>query len=534
MGAARRWRQLRRRDQVRVRPAPGVDGAGRAADVPVRAGRGGAARVRATWAVDAPDEASMLAAINCAPPEPFVPPELVGQLVVLLVGCWCGDLARRARRRSRRCAHWARWSTCSARCPIPRCRACWTGVRPRTAQLFPRRVPRRPERRGHLVGARAGARGCRRRGRRSTCTRWAARSGGSATATSSFSGRRPGTPTTSIGPGPIPSEDRDAHRRRPRSLRRHRPTVDRPPLRELRRRGSTGGDRVRDAYGDRDLRPAGPAQARGTTRRTCSVATRTCGPRHEPLPDRCPGTAAGTPRPRTTSALGSSRRGHRVRMMGWHAMAHRAAAAGLGVHAPTRRCRRGRPTCVTRTAGSASRQALFGTRNRARHRHRGATSFRRGRSRPRLHAHRRATPRRAGWAYRWLSLVHVRSTHPFVHEWGSEVLGTDVAAMLEPRGCVLALQPPGFDPPELTPRGALRMSARCLHPGSPGPLDPATAALLTEPGDPWVLLSLSTTQQGQPDALPGLLAALASPADPRAADTGRRARPRHRSRHRTT
>lgn len=45
------------------------------------------------WAVDAPDEAAMLAAINCAPPEPFVPPELVGKRVISLVGCWCGDLA---------------------------------------------------------------------------------------------------------------------------------------------------------------------------------------------------------------------------------------------------------------------------------------------------------------------------------------------------------------------------------------------------------------------------------------------------------
>lgn len=47
----------------------------------------------AEWAVDAPDEASLLAAVNTAPPEPFVPPELVGQTVVALVGCWCGDLA---------------------------------------------------------------------------------------------------------------------------------------------------------------------------------------------------------------------------------------------------------------------------------------------------------------------------------------------------------------------------------------------------------------------------------------------------------
>jgi len=44
------------------------------------------------WAADAPDEASFIAAINTAPPEPFVPAELVGQLVVGLVGCWCGEI----------------------------------------------------------------------------------------------------------------------------------------------------------------------------------------------------------------------------------------------------------------------------------------------------------------------------------------------------------------------------------------------------------------------------------------------------------
>jgi hypothetical protein len=42
------------------------------------------------WAADAPEEASLLAAINTAPPEPFVPAELVGQKVVAIVGCWCG------------------------------------------------------------------------------------------------------------------------------------------------------------------------------------------------------------------------------------------------------------------------------------------------------------------------------------------------------------------------------------------------------------------------------------------------------------
>ena len=47
-----------------------------------------------------------------------------------------------------------------------------------------------------------------------------------------------------------------------------------------------------------------------------------------------------------------------------------------------------------------------------------------------------------------VSLVHVRYA-PFVHGWGSEVLGTDVGALLDAAQCVLALQPPGFDPPEL-------------------------------------------------------------------------------------
>jgi FAD/FMN-containing dehydrogenase len=44
------------------------------------------------WAADLPDDASMLAAIITAPPEPFVPAELLGQKVVAILGCWCGDL----------------------------------------------------------------------------------------------------------------------------------------------------------------------------------------------------------------------------------------------------------------------------------------------------------------------------------------------------------------------------------------------------------------------------------------------------------
>jgi FAD/FMN-containing dehydrogenase len=48
-------------------------------------------RAFSQWAVNAPDEAAFLAAINCAPPEPFVPTELVGKRILSLVGCWCGD-----------------------------------------------------------------------------------------------------------------------------------------------------------------------------------------------------------------------------------------------------------------------------------------------------------------------------------------------------------------------------------------------------------------------------------------------------------
>jgi UDP:flavonoid glycosyltransferase YjiC (YdhE family) len=101
------------------------------------------------------------------------------------------------------------------------------------------------------------------------------------------------------------------------------------------------------------------------------------------------------------------------------------------------------------------------------------------------------------------SLVHVRYA-PFVNEWGTGVLGTDVGAMLDSAQCVLALQPPGFDPPEVLRDGATAVGA-VLRPGGPESLDPATATLLTEPGNPWVLLSLSTTLQGQAETLPGLL-----------------------------
>jgi FAD/FMN-containing dehydrogenase len=44
------------------------------------------------WADDLADDGSMLVSIMTAPPEPFVPADLVGQRAIGLIGCWCGDL----------------------------------------------------------------------------------------------------------------------------------------------------------------------------------------------------------------------------------------------------------------------------------------------------------------------------------------------------------------------------------------------------------------------------------------------------------
>jgi UDP:flavonoid glycosyltransferase YjiC (YdhE family) len=199
------------------------------------------------------------------------------------------------------------------------------------------------------------------------------------------------------------------------------------------------------------------------------------------------------------------RRGHRVRMMGWASMQARAAATGLEFTtypsvAPwpsDLRHEDGWDRIATALFGAATQVDVAAE----------AESF--GAdvlvidcmlTAGYAAARRLALPVAA--------LVHVRYA-PFVHEWGSEVLGTDVGALLDAAQCVLALQPPGFDPPELLKDGATCVGA-VLRPGAPGPLDPATAASLTDPGNPWVLLTLSTTQQGQAEALPGLLDALES------------------------
>jgi UDP:flavonoid glycosyltransferase YjiC (YdhE family) len=199
------------------------------------------------------------------------------------------------------------------------------------------------------------------------------------------------------------------------------------------------------------------------------------------------------------------RRGHRVRMMGWDSMAQRAATAGMEFTtypsvAPW-------PSDLRHEDGwDRIAAALFGAATES-DAAAEAASFRPGvvvvdcmLTAGYAAAHRLGVP--------VASLVHVRYG-PFVQGWGSEVLGADVGALLDATQRVLALQPPGFDPPELLRDGVSCVGA-VLRPGGAETVDPATAARLTEPGSPWVLLSLSTTLQGQAEALPGLLGALAS------------------------
>jgi UDP:flavonoid glycosyltransferase YjiC (YdhE family) len=199
------------------------------------------------------------------------------------------------------------------------------------------------------------------------------------------------------------------------------------------------------------------------------------------------------------------RRGHRVRMMGWEAMGVRAAASGLEFTTypsvppwpPHRRHEDG---------WDEVENALFGAGTEA-----DVTAEIQSFGADALVIDCMITAGHA--AARRLdvpvaSLVHVRYA-PFVHQWGSEVLKTDVVAMLDASQCVLAVQPPGFDPPETLRAGATAVGA-VLRPGLPERLDEVTKARLAEPGDPWVLLSLSTTAQGQAGLLPVILPELES------------------------
>lgn len=205
--------------------------------------------------------------------------------------------------------------------------------------------------------------------------------------------------------------------------------------------------------------------------------------------------------------LGSrlARRGHRVRMLGWRSMAGRAAEAGIEF-APYR-SEGTWPSGLSHDDGWRDyvEPRLFGAAPTAD-----------------ILAEAAAFDPDvlvldcmlgAGFAAaRELSkptavLVHVLYS-PFVHTWGDGVMHASVAGLFAEADAVLALVPPGFDEP-----GELAPNTRYVGPitrPAPGRLGPADLALLTEPGDPWVLLSLSTTLQRQTEALPAMLAAVAT------------------------
>jgi UDP:flavonoid glycosyltransferase YjiC (YdhE family) len=106
-------------------------------------------------------------------------------------------------------------------------------------------------------------------------------------------------------------------------------------------------------------------------------------------------------------------------------------------------------------------------------------------------------------------LVHVLYA-PFVLGWGDAVLNTSLADVLAQTDRVLALTPPGFDRDCVLPANTSYVGPiNRLH-DSAGAMSDADLAWLSQPGDPCLLLSLSTTVQGQGKALPTLLDAVGS------------------------
>jgi UDP:flavonoid glycosyltransferase YjiC (YdhE family) len=203
--------------------------------------------------------------------------------------------------------------------------------------------------------------------------------------------------------------------------------------------------------------------------------------------------------------LGSrlARRGHRVRMLGWESMAKRAADAGIEFVAyPSERPL---PAGLSHDEGWLDyvEPMLFGEAAR-RDILAEAAAF--GPDVLVLDCMLGA----AFAAARELRLpaavlVHVLYS-PFVNAWGDEMMHRSVAGLFAEADRVLAMVPPGFDTPSELPANTSYVGP--ITRPDPGRLEPSELDLLTRPGDPWVLLSLSTTLQGQTDALPSMLGAV--------------------------
>jgi UDP:flavonoid glycosyltransferase YjiC (YdhE family) len=104
-------------------------------------------------------------------------------------------------------------------------------------------------------------------------------------------------------------------------------------------------------------------------------------------------------------------------------------------------------------------------------------------------------------------LVHMLNSF-FMHVWGDSDTLRERARVLGELDAVLVLVPPSFDAPYPLPANTMYVGP-INAPGPQVPLDPRDVALLNEPGDRWVLLSLSTTLMGQAAALPRMLDAVA-------------------------
>jgi UDP:flavonoid glycosyltransferase YjiC (YdhE family) len=200
-----------------------------------------------------------------------------------------------------------------------------------------------------------------------------------------------------------------------------------------------------------------------------------------------------------------ARQGHEVRLLGWESMAPRAAAAGVGFAAY--------PSVPPWPPGLAFEDALeerllpalagTGTRDDILTEANGfapdvvVVDCMMGAGLEA--AHELGLPSAV--------LVHLLYSG-FMHEWGDQAARAEKARFLSEAGSVLALVPPGFDKPCPLPANT-RYAGPITDPNPWPPLDPRDAGLLAAPGDPWVLLSLSTTLQGQAAALPPMLDAVA-------------------------
>jgi UDP:flavonoid glycosyltransferase YjiC (YdhE family) len=201
-----------------------------------------------------------------------------------------------------------------------------------------------------------------------------------------------------------------------------------------------------------------------------------------------------------------SRRGHRVRMLGWDSMAARAAAAGLEF-APYRsmdpwpeslrmddaldrlghflHCAATRDDIIAESESFAADVLVVDCMM-------GAA----------LHAARQLRLPTA-------VIVHLLYSY-FVDGRFDDLMKASVKDLFAGTHRVLAVVPQGLDAPvELPPNTVY--TGPIGHPDfGRGALARDDLAMIVQPGDPWVLLSLSTTLQGQREALPAMLAAVES------------------------